>query len=63
MFKPDTPNSIYVPVKRLTWSWTGIGVEGYDDWSLFSTSHSINETTPEFLIWDKKFEVGSGVFE
>ena len=63
MFKPDTPNSIYVPVKRITWSWTGIGVKGYGDWSLSSVSHSINESTPEFLIWDKKFEVGSPVFE
>ncbi len=42
MFKPSTPNSIWVPVRKVNWYWKGNAVQSSGSWSLTSSTHATN---------------------
>lgn len=42
MFKPSLSNSIWVPVSKIDWSWSGRAVRSGSTWTLVSGSHTQN---------------------
>jgi hypothetical protein len=49
IFKPDTSNSIYVPLKKVSWDWSSVSTQGSD--FLFTlTSKSFSAYTPNTSI-------------
>ncbi|MGI9069599.1 MAG: hypothetical protein ACR2HX_24735 [Pyrinomonadaceae bacterium] len=53
MFKPSGASSIWVPLRRVPWSWSGTTVRSGATWSLSSSSHSVTSDADStaFPIW------------
>ncbi len=62
MYKSDTADSIWVPLKKMTWHWSGSATKGDDTWSLVEGSGDYSSTPPagndtiEMPEWDNHLQ-------
>ena len=57
MFKPNSPDSIWIPLRSINWSWTGTALKNQQNvWQLddANTSNATGKSieTDEFPTWD-----------
>ncbi len=56
MFRPSGQDSIWVPLKKVSWSWSASVTQSGGNWSLGSNAHSQNpafQDTTAFPVWTK----------
>ena len=55
MFKSDKPDSIFVPIKRLRWTWSGDAeLSLFDNWNLNNSMKDVRiQNTLDFPVWNE----------